>query len=79
MGERWKVEEDKVDTYGPGTKKRCTETWDGGREIGWRDADEEWLESKCEPNDNERSVGERTCDYWWQKERQEGQSHVTQW
>ena len=43
-GERWKVEEDKVDAYGPGAKKRCTETWDGGREIGWRDADEEWME-----------------------------------
>ena len=38
------MEEDKVDAYGPGAKKRCTETWDGGREIGWRDADEEWME-----------------------------------
>ena len=44
-GERWEVDVTKVDAYGPGAKKRCTEIWDGGGVIGWRDADEEWWEN----------------------------------
>ena len=62
-GERWKVEKGKVDAYGPGAKQKCTETWDGGGEIGWRDADEEWLEN-ASPTTMNVAWGEETCDYW---------------
>ena len=57
-GERWEVDETKVDAYGPGAKKRCTEVWDGGKEIGWRDADEEWWEN----------VSMATANVTWQED-----------